>query len=177
MIARWKGIFEDYALCHQNLTLSTAWLWWAKKKLFGAPKRPWKYSEMCWHENIQNKSVGLGWRPPISTWNMWRAEDSPRNVEPTITKKYRRTCWTKNWQNELVGIGGWQPISTYINRSHLGSNGIDYVECPGKRAKHVLNLNFVELCALLEKLRCLITEDYHKPFVGGVEYAPPICCL
>ena len=64
---------------------------------------------------------------------MWRAEDSPRNVEPTITKKCRRTCWTKKWQNGLAEIGGWQPISTYINRPHLGSNGLHYVECPGRK--------------------------------------------
>jgi hypothetical protein len=69
---------------------------------------------MCRDENIQNKPVGLGERPPVSTWKMCRASDIPRSVEPTITKKYRRTCWTKNIQEEPVGIGGWQPISTWI---------------------------------------------------------------
>jgi hypothetical protein len=34
VIARWKGILENYTLCHQNLNLSTFLLWQAKKKIF-----------------------------------------------------------------------------------------------------------------------------------------------
>ena len=117
VIAHWKGIFENYTLCHQNLTLSIVWLWRSKKQLFRTPKRPWKYRKMYWHEKFQNKSVGLGGWPPISTWKLCRDLDSPRTVEPTITNNYRRTCWTKNYQDEPVGIGGWPPLSTWITQS------------------------------------------------------------
>jgi len=64
--------------------------------LFRAPKRPWKYTKMCWHEKIQNKKVRLDGRPPVSTWNMCMISYLPGSVEPTITKKYKRTCWTKS---------------------------------------------------------------------------------
>jgi hypothetical protein len=40
------------------------------------------------NENIQNNPIGLGGRPPGSTWKMCRASDIPGSVEPTITKKY-----------------------------------------------------------------------------------------
>ena len=116
VIDRWKCISENYTLCCQTLSTPTVWLWRAKKTLFRPPKRPWKYNKMWWHKNIQNNPVGLGERPPISTWNMCRALDNPRSVEPAITKKYRRTCWTKNCQEEPIGIGGWPLISTSITR-------------------------------------------------------------
>ena len=45
-IARWKGLFEKYTLCHQSATLSTFQLWQAKKTLFRAPRRPSKYKKM-----------------------------------------------------------------------------------------------------------------------------------
>ena len=118
MIARWKGIFEKYTLCCHTLNLSTIWLWKAKKTLFRAPKWPWKYRKMYWHENFQNKLVGLGGQPPISTWKLCRNSNSPKIEEPTIRKSYRRTCWTNNCQEEPVGIGGWPLISTRITVGH-----------------------------------------------------------
>ena len=79
VITHWKGIFEKYTLCHQNMTPSTIWLWQAKRTLFRAPKRPWKYINMYWHENFQNKPVGIGGRPPISTWMLCRDSGQPHN--------------------------------------------------------------------------------------------------
>ena len=140
MIAHWKGLSENYTICHQTLTLSIVWLWRAKKTLFRAPKRPWKYNKMCWHENIQNKRVGLGERPPISTWKMCRVSDNPISVEPIITKKYRITCWANNRQEEPVGIGGWPPISAWINPPPLGSNGLHCVDFPHQVRKILLYL-------------------------------------
>ena len=123
MIACWKGLFKNYTLCHQTLTLSIVWLWKPKKKLFRAPKWPWKYKKMYWHENFQNKPVVLGGWKPISTWKLCRASDSPKSVEPTITNNYRRTFWIKNWQYELVGIGGWPPVFTWITSLYVPSQG------------------------------------------------------
>ena len=114
MIARWKGLFDNYTLCRQTLTPSTVWRWKAKKTFFRAPKWPWKYRKMYWHENFQNNPVGLGGWPPIPTWKLCRASNNPGSVEPTITKNYKRTWCTKNCQEELVGICGWPPISTWI---------------------------------------------------------------
>ena len=54
-----------------------------------------------------------------------------------------------------VGEGGWPPISTWINPPSLESNGLHCVEFPGERGKRLLNLNLVDLLALLEKCRCL----------------------
>ena len=67
MISRWKGIFEKYTLCHQNLTSTIFLLWQDKKTLFRAPKRPSKYIKMYCHENFQNSPFGIGGRPPIYT--------------------------------------------------------------------------------------------------------------
>ena len=67
VITHWKGIFEKYTLCCQTVTLSTFWLWQAKKTLSRAPKRPWKYKKMYWYEKFQNNPVGIGGHPPIST--------------------------------------------------------------------------------------------------------------
>jgi hypothetical protein len=44
------------------------------------------------HENIQNNPFGFGGNPPVSTWNMCRALEFLRSVEPIIKKKYRITC-------------------------------------------------------------------------------------
>ena len=110
---------------------------------------------MWWHKNIQNKIVGLGRRPLVSTWNMYRALDSPESVETTITNKYRRTCWTKNCQEELVRIGGWPPISTWINPPPLGSNGLHCIKCPHQVRKFLLNLALGEPLALVQELSCL----------------------
>ena len=118
VIAHWKFIFKNYALHYQTLTLSMVWMWRAKITLFRAPKLPWKYNKMCWHEYIKNKPVELGGRPPVSTWKMCMDLDNPERVEPTITKKYRRMLWTKNSKKEPVGIGGWPPISTWITYHH-----------------------------------------------------------
>jgi len=63
------------------MTSSTVWLFQDKKTLY-----------------FQNKLVGLGWRPPTSTW--------------------------KPCQEDLVGIGVWPPISTWITPLPLGSNGL-----------------------------------------------------
>jgi len=129
-IAHWKGIFENYTLCHKTLTPSTVWLWKDEKTLFRAPKRPSKYKKMCWHENIKKKPVGLGGRPPISTWKMCRDSYNPKSVEPTITNNYRRMCRTKKYQYEPVWIGGCPPISTWIILPPLGRNGLHCIECP-----------------------------------------------
>ena len=40
VIAHWKGLFDKYTLCHQNMTMSTILLCRAKKTLFRAPKWP-----------------------------------------------------------------------------------------------------------------------------------------
>jgi len=95
VIAHWKGIFENYTLCCQILTLTIVWLWKYKKTMFRAPKWRWKYIKMYWHENFQNNPFGLGGCPPISTWQLCRDSNNLKSVEPTITKNYIRTCWTK----------------------------------------------------------------------------------
>ena len=115
VIARWKGIFNNYTWCHQTLTMSIVWLWQAKKTLFRAPKRPWKYIKMHWHEKFQSKPVGIGGIHQYPPGCCVGLQDNPWSVEPTITKKYKRLCWNKNCQEEPVAIGGWPPISTWIN--------------------------------------------------------------
>ena len=149
MIAHWKGIFDNYTLCHQTLNMSTVWLWQAKKTLFRAPKRPWKYRKMYWHENFQNNPVGLGGQALISTWKLCMASDSPETVELTITKNYTRTCWTNNCQEEPVTIGGWPPISTWISPPPLGRNGLHCIDFPHQVRKLMLNLASSEPLALL----------------------------
>jgi hypothetical protein len=47
VIARWKGISENYTFHHQNLTPSIFLLWRDKKTTFRAPKWPRKYNKMC----------------------------------------------------------------------------------------------------------------------------------
>ena len=79
-----------------------------QKNIFRAPKRPWKYIKMCWHENIQNNPVGLGERPSISIWRMCGALDIPRSVEPTIKKKYIRTELKIDKRSQLEQVGGHQ---------------------------------------------------------------------
>jgi len=110
---------------------------------------------MCWHENIQNKSIGLGGRPPVSTWNMCRASNNLESVEPTITKKYKRACWTKNYQEESVGIGGWPPISIWISPPPKGSNDIHCFEFFHQVRKLLLNLAPGEPLSLVEELSYL----------------------
>jgi hypothetical protein len=55
-----------------------------------------------------------------------------------------------------VEKGGWPPISTWINNPSLQINGIHCVDFSREREKHLLNLHFGELLALLETLCCSV---------------------
>ena len=57
---------------------------------------------------------------------------------------------------EPVEKGGWPPISTWINPPSLGSNGLHWIEFPGEREKHLLNLHLRELLALLDTSHCSV---------------------
>jgi hypothetical protein len=72
-----------------------------------------------------------------------------RNRKTAKNSKLPENCF------EPVGVGGWPIISTWINHPSIGNNGIDYVEFPWEREKHLLNLHLDEMLALLEKLCCL----------------------
>jgi hypothetical protein len=67
VIAHWKFLLENYTFFHKNLTMSIFSLWKSKKTLFRPPKRSWKYKKMYLHEKFQNKLVGIGGWPPLST--------------------------------------------------------------------------------------------------------------
>jgi len=73
---------------------------------------------MCRHEIIQNELVGLDERPPVSTWRMCEASDSPRSVKLTMIKQYKKMWLVKNGYEELIGIGEWPPISIWVINTH-----------------------------------------------------------